>query len=73
MKDQTKHIDKQYVEREMPVDEIKKIGDKYEYDLVIILAKKNNVKHVVTWGRNKEHCDTSKRIGRFFKRLFSLW
>lgn len=52
----------------IPVKVAKAIGERFGYDQVLIVARKTGKgggERVVTWGRNKAHCDVALRIADF--------
>lgn len=52
----------------IPISAAKKIAEQYDYDQVIIIARKvGRNEHVTTYGVNKEHCDIATRCGNFLK------
>ena len=60
MSDKGKHI---------PITAAMEIAKQYDYDQVVILARKIGVKgnsHATTYGINSEHCEVAGQIGRVF-------
>ena len=54
--------------KRIPVAAGKRIAELYEYDQVIIIARKvGQGEHYTTYGVDKENCDVAARIGNFFK------
>lgn len=60
----------------IPVVAAQHIAEKYDYDQVIIIARKVGVgggEHCTTYGRNKSHCDVAARCGDFLKFKVMGW
>lgn len=60
----------------IPISAGKEIAEKYDYDQVVIIARKigeNGGEHVTTYGVNKVHCDIAARIGDFLKYKVMGW
>lgn len=58
----------------IPIEAAKKIADLYDYDQVIVIARKVGVgEHVTTYGKNKEHCGVAARVGNFIKHKIMGW
>ncbi|MEX0597516.1 MAG: hypothetical protein WD512_13565 [Candidatus Paceibacterota bacterium] len=63
----------------IPVKAAKEIANKYDYDQVIIVARKvgeaheTHGEHVTTYGKDKIHCDVAARIGSFLKYKVMGW
>lgn len=58
----------------IPISAAKKIADDYDYDQVIIIARKvGRNEHVTTYGKNKEHCSIAARCGDFLKYKIMGW
>jgi acetylornithine/succinyldiaminopimelate/putrescine aminotransferase len=50
----------------IPVSAAKTIAKAYDYDQVVIVARKVGVtQHVTTYGVTPEHCEVAARIGEF--------
>jgi len=59
---------------DIPISQAKKIADYYDYDQVIIIARKvGRNEHVTTYGKNKEHCDIAAKCGDFLKYKVMGW
>ena len=62
--------------KKIPIQDAKQIAQKYDYDQVIIIARKigeDGGEHVTTYGINKEHCRVSAKIGDFLKYKVMGW
>ena len=62
--------------RPVPIGAAKQVADRYEYDQVIIVARKvgdGGGEHVTTYGRMREHCEAAGKIGNFFKYKLMGW
>ena len=58
----------------IPISAAKRIAKQYDYDQVIIIARKvGRNEHVTTYGVNKEHCGVAARIGSFLKFKVMVW
>jgi len=62
----------------IPIVAARKIAEQYDYDQVVIIARKvgpQNVggEHVTTYGRDKAHCDVAASIGNFIKFRVMNW
>lgn len=60
----------------IPISAAKEIATKYDYDQVIIVARKvgeNGGEHVTTYGKNKVHCGIAARTGDFLKYKIMGW
>ena len=60
----------------IPVSAAKEIAEKYEYDQVIIIARKvgfDGNEHVTTYGKNTLHCDIASKCGDFIKHKIMGW
>lgn len=60
----------------IPISAGKEIAEKYDYDQVVIIARKvgeNGGEHVTTYGVNKVHCDVAAQIGDFLKYKVMGW
>ncbi len=63
----------------IPIRAAKQIARKYDYDQVIIIARKVRTENdlggesVTTYGKGTIHCDIAARIGDFFKYKIMKW
>lgn len=60
----------------IPVSAGEEIADKYDYDQVIIIARKvgdDGCEHVTTYGVDKTHCGVAARIGDYLKYEIMGW
>jgi hypothetical protein len=58
----------------IPISAAKVIADKYDYDQVVVIARKvGGGEHVTTYGRDKENCDVAARIGDWLKFKVMGW
>lgn len=52
----------------------KMIADKYDYDQVVVIARKvGRNEHVTTYGKTKQHCDIAAKMGDFLKYKIIGW
>lgn len=59
---------------DIPISAGKLIADKYDYDQVIIIARKvGRNEHVTTYGVNEVHCGVAARMGKFIKYEVMKW
>ena len=61
---------------DIPIKAAKEIAEKYDYDQVIIIARKTGSdgnEHVTTYGRDKTHCGVAAKIGDFIKHKVMMW
>lgn len=61
---------------DIPIAVAHDIADKYDYDQVIIVARKvgeDGNEHVTTYGKNTEHCDVAARCGDYLKHEIMGW
>ena len=61
---------------DIPIDTAKEIAKKYDYNQVIIIARKvghEGNEHVTTYGTNKENCLVAAQIGNFLKYKVMGW
>lgn len=59
---------------DIPISAAKKIAFDYDYDQVIIIARKvARNEHVTTYGTNKAHCKVAANIGNFLKHEIMKW
>lgn len=65
--------------RPIPIAAAKEIAERYDYDQVVIVARKvggpkdEHGEHVTTYGRNRAHCHVAAQIGRFLKFKVMGW
>lgn len=62
--------------RPIPINAAKQIANQYDYDQVIIVARKvgdDGGEHVTTFGRNKQHCSIAAKCGDFLKAKVMGW
>lgn len=62
--------------RPIPILAAKEIAKTYDYDQVVIIARKvgdDGTEHVTTYGVNPEHCAVAARIGDFLKYKVMGW
>ncbi|KKN88855.1 hypothetical protein LCGC14_0244620 [marine sediment metagenome] len=62
--------------QDIPIAAAKEIAEKYDYDQVIIIARKvgdSGREHCTTYGVNKSHCDIARRAGEFLKYKVMGW
>ena len=58
----------------IPIEVAKEIAEKYDYDQIIIVARKvDSHEHVTTYGKNKTHCDIAAKCGDFLKYKIMGW
>lgn len=58
----------------IPVTAAKEIAGQYDYDQVVIIARKvGEGEHVTTYGKDKANCDVAARIGDFLKYKVMGW
>lgn len=60
----------------IPISAAKLIADAYDYDQVVIIARKVGIdgnEHVTTYGVDKVNCDIAARIGDFLKYKIMGW
>ena len=59
---------------DIPVSAAKRIADEYDYDQVIIIARKvGRNEHCTTYGKNSVHCRIAARCGEFLKYTVMGW
>ena len=59
---------------DIPISAAKEIAEKYDYDQVIIIARKvGRNEHCTTYGTNREHCSIAARCGDFLKYKVMGW
>jgi len=62
--------------KNIPIEAAKHIADKYNYDQVIIIARKvgdEGGEHVTTYGKDKTHCSIAAKCGDFLKHKIMGW
>ena len=58
----------------IPILAARKVAEQYDYDQVIIIARKvGEGEHCTTYGRDKANCDVAARIGDFLKFKVMGW
>jgi hypothetical protein len=58
----------------IPISAAKLIAEKYDYDQVVIVARKvGEGEHCTTYGVDKANCAVAARIGNFFKHKLMGW
>lgn len=58
----------------IPVKAAEHIAKTYDYDQVVVIARKvGGGEHVTTYGRDKANCEVAARIGNFFKFKLMGW
>lgn len=60
----------------IPITAAKHIADTYDFDQVIIIARKigeDGIEHCTTYGKTKAHCAVATRIGDFLKYKVMGW
>lgn len=60
----------------LPIKEAKGIADRHNWDQVIIVARKvgdDGYEHVVTYGKDKAHCEAAARAGQALKHHLMRW
>ena len=58
----------------IPIIATRRIAEQYDYDQVVIVARKvNGGEHCTTYGVDKANCDVAARIGNFFKFNLMRW
>lgn len=58
--------------KEIPISAAKQIADKYDYEQVVIYARKtggDGGEHMTTYGINKVHCDIAARMGQALQKF----
>ncbi len=61
---------------DIPISVAKTISEKYDYDQVIIIARKvgdDGNEHVTTYGKDKKNCRVAAKIGDFLKYQVMGW
>ena len=61
---------------DIPVAAAKRIALDYDYDQVVIIARKvgkGGNEHVTTYGKTPKHCGIAARIGMYIKHKIMLW
>lgn len=61
--------------KRLPIKAAKDISKQYEQDQVIVLTldKKDNLIHIVTYGKTIEDCEKASTCGNKLKREFLKW
>lgn len=64
--------------KRIPVVAAQRIADEYDYDQVVIIARKvgegaGSGEHVTTYGRDKVNCRIAARIGDYIKHKIMGW
>jgi hypothetical protein len=58
----------------IPISAAKRIAQDYDYDQVVIVARKvGGGEYCTTYGVGKANCDVAARIGNFFKHKLMGW
>ena len=58
----------------IPISAAKAIAEEYDYDQVVVIARKiGQGEHVTTYGKDKANCDVAARIGDFLKYKVMGW
>ena len=58
----------------IPISAAKQIAEKYDYDQVVVIARKvGQGEHVTTYGKDKANCDVAARMGDHFKYKVMGW
>ena len=58
----------------IPIAAAKLVAEKYDYDQVIMIARKvGEGEHVTTYGVDKANCDVAAQIGNFLKFKVMGW
>ena len=62
--------------RPIPISAAAAIAKKYDYDQVIVYARKvgeDGIEHVTTYGIDRAHCDAAAKIGNHLKYKVFGW
>ena len=62
--------------KRIPIKAAEEIAKKYEYDQIIIYARKignQGGEHMTTYGVNKKHCRAAAKIGDYLKYRIMGW
>jgi len=62
--------------KHIPVRAAENIAKIYDYDQVIIIARKcgtDGGEHVTTYGKDEDHCEIAGKIGHFLKHKIMGW
>lgn len=63
-----------YIMKPITIEAAKKIAKEFDYDQVVIIARKvGEGEHVTTYGVNKVHCDVAARMGDHLKYKVMGW
>ncbi len=58
----------------IPISAAKRIAGKYDYDQVVVIARKvGEGEHVTTYGKSPAHSSIAARIGNFVKFKIMKW
>jgi hypothetical protein len=58
----------------IPISAAKRIAEQFNYDQVIIIARKvGEGEHCTTYGIDKEHCEIAARCGGYLKYEVMKW
>lgn len=58
----------------IPIEAARKIAEDYDYDQVVIIARKvGRNEHVTTYGAGEANCAVAAKIGDFFKYKIMGW
>jgi len=58
----------------IPIAAAKRVAESYDYDQVVIIARKvSEGEHVTTYGVDKANCDVAARIGDYIKYEIMKW
>jgi hypothetical protein len=58
----------------IPISAAKRIAEQYDYDQVIVIARKvGQGEHCTTYGVDKKNCGVAARIGDFLKYKVMNW
>lgn len=59
---------------DIPIAAAKRIAEEYDYDQVIIIARKvDRNEHVTTYGKDKANCNVAAKVGDFLKYKVMGW
>ena len=60
--------------KRIPIKAAAHIAHTYDYDQVVIIARKvGEGEHVTTYGATKQHCEIAAKIGDFIKYKIMGW
>lgn len=58
----------------IPISAAKHIANEYNYDQIVIIARKvGEGEHVTTYGVDEANCRVAERIGNFIKYKIMMW